>query len=68
MFNVLMLKLIFKKIKKNYFNAFLNKKYFKKQLISHSQIPFNPNNFIVLFLLLCLIPWNIIFFLKKNSN
>jgi len=68
MFNVLMLKLIFLKNKKNYFDAFLNKKYFEKQPLSHSQTPCNHNNFIVLLLLLCLVLWNIIFFKKVFSN
>jgi hypothetical protein len=36
-FNVLMLKIIFKKIKKNYFNTFLTKKYFKLSLLPQFQ-------------------------------
>jgi hypothetical protein len=33
-FDMLILKINFKKYKKNYFNIFSNKKYFKKQLLS----------------------------------
>ena len=38
-FQVLMLRIKLK-IKKYYFNIFLNKNYFKKQLQSHFQTPF----------------------------
>jgi hypothetical protein len=37
-FNTLTLKIIFKKLKTYYFNVFLNKKYFKPQSLSQSQI------------------------------
>jgi hypothetical protein len=37
-FNMLKLKINFKN-KKNYFNIFLNKKYFEKQYLTHFQIP-----------------------------
>jgi hypothetical protein len=38
-FDALISKIIFKKTKKkHYFDTFLNKKYFEKQLQSHSQI------------------------------
>jgi hypothetical protein len=39
-FNILMLKIIFLKIKKYYFNIFLNKTHFKPKLHSNSQIHF----------------------------
>jgi hypothetical protein len=44
-FNVLILKIYFLKIKKKYYlNVFLNKKYFKKQLLQQYQTLPNKNN------------------------
>jgi hypothetical protein len=40
-FDVLISKIIFKNIKKHYFNVFWNEKYFKKQLLPHFQVPCN---------------------------
>jgi hypothetical protein len=41
-FDALMSKIIFKKLKKYYFNAFSNKKYFEKQQLSNYQTPPHP--------------------------
>ena len=39
-FDLLISKIIFKKIKKYYFNIFINKKHFKSQPLSHFQTHF----------------------------